>query len=64
MTRSERRALRRDRAELEQLSRHPSPLARASALQGLVHLDALEQLDPRPALLLRLRLRLHGVDAG
>jgi hypothetical protein len=64
MTRAERRALRSQRRELRRLAAHPSVAARCYAREGLQHIEAIERLDPRPALRLRLKLRWAGVDIG
>lgn len=64
MTRAERRRLHRERRELLRLAEHPSLAARCYAREGLEHIEAIERLDPRPPLLLRLRLRRAGVDIG
>lgn len=64
MTRAERRKLRADRRELQRLAGHPSLAARCYAHEGLRHIEAIERLDPRPPLRLRLRLRWAGVNIG
>ena len=64
MTGAERRHLHRTRREMQRLTMHPSLAVRAPARRYLDLADETERLDPRPSLLLRLQLRLRGVDAG
>jgi len=64
VTRAERRRLRRNRREMRRLTEHPAPAVRGPARRYLDFADEIEFDDPRPSLLLRLRLRLRGVDAG
>lgn len=64
MTPAERRELRRNIADAQRLSVHPSPVVRASAHRALAAGWRAEEEDPRPGFWLRLRLRLAGVRAG